>query len=323
MNELEKQAHAWVRRMRSGALRPRDARALARWCAISTAHEEAFRAAQQKWNDLLPAAALAGIDDSELAMLRAGRNRRNQMDAGRRLFLGGVLAASAATGVVLLYSPMDLLPSITSAWQADYRTATGEQRSISLTSDVIVNMNTRSSIAVQRAGMGEVDGIRLLEGEVAVQMERPGRPFVVATGLGRLQADQASFEVRVRESGECVTCTAGSLRVTVAGMQLVLHANQQVVYDSNGMQPIRTLQAEQVSTWGSGILTFSKTALEEVIAEINRYRPGRVVLLAGAVRDKPVSGRFQIRDLDGAIAQIQRLFHLDVKNLPGGIVLLR
>jgi len=57
-------------------------------------------------------------------------------------------------------------------------------------------------------------------------------------------------------------------------------------------------------------LRFQKTALAQVVAEINRYRPGRLLLLADGVAERPVSGRFRIDDLDKAIAQIQRLFHL-------------
>ena len=69
-------------------------------------------------------------------------------------------------------------------------------------------------------------------------------------------------------------------------------------------------------------MTFRQASLAKVVSEINRYRPGRLVLATEAVQDLPVSGRFRIAEMDKAIAQIQHLFRLKATTLPGGIVIL-
>lgn len=317
---LDAQAQAWVRRLASGAARPRDARALKHWCGISEAHAQAFQKAHRQWRELLPAATLAGHADPELARLRALGNTAAR-PLPRRMFLGGAVAASVAVvGVALVRPPMGLWPSV-QALQADFRTGVGEQRKLALTPSVTVEMNTRSSLGV-RAANGQPQGIDLVDGEVSVDALRAAQPFTVVAGDGRVSATDARFEVRRLAEGTCVTCIEGEVRVATGGSEVALMPSQQVVYDRLALGPVRQIDAAELSPWREGILSFRKTALTQVVAEINRYRPGRVVLLARALGDRPVSGRFHIGDLDKAIAQIQRLFRLEATSLPGAIVLL-
>ncbi|MFC7286813.1 FecR family protein [Herminiimonas glaciei] len=323
-DELELQAHAWLRRLKSGTARAADAQALRRWCATSAAHARAFEQAQRMWDELLPAAVLAGAGDPELSALRNKQSRKQTSGMSRRAFMGGALATSCAAiaGVALIHPPLDLWPSAADAWRADFRTAAGEQRGIELASGVSVEMNTRSAIAVQTL-RGEAVGIDLLDGEVAVDATKRNQPFVVSAAGGRTSGLDARFELRHMGNAVCVTCIEGMVKVASGGDEVVLRAAQQVTYDSQAIQAIRSINPIDASAWRSGILSFRQTALAQVVAEINRYRPGRVVLMAKGMADKPVSGRFHIRDLDKAIAQIQRLFKLDVTSLPGGLVLLK
>lgn len=319
---LELQAHAWLRRLKSGTARVADAQALARWCALSERHAQALKNAQRMWSDLLPAATLAGLNDPDLAKLRAPLRSKEPVHMPRRVFLGGAIAAAAVTGVALIRPPLDLWPSVADAWQSDYRTATGEQRGLALAEGVKVEMNTRSSISVQ-ALHGETVGINLMSGEVAVDAARRDQPFLVTAAGGRTSGRDARFELRYIDDEVCVTCVAGSVQVALAGNEVRLHSAQQVIYDKSTIKAIRNINLENVSAWRDGVLSFQQTALSQVVAEINRYRPGRVVLLAKQMSDKPVSGRFNIGDLDKAIAQIQRLFRLDLTSLPGGVVILK
>jgi transmembrane sensor len=329
---LEQQAHAWVRQFSSGGARARDARALQRWCATSDAHAQAFKKAHRLWKEMGPAAELAGAGDAELAALRAtphGSVSRGALSRvlPRRAFLGtGIAAAAAAAGVAIVHPPLGLWPS-SETWQADYRTGPGEQKKLALAPDVTVEMNTRSSLALQAGRgdtVGETVGIELIGGEVAVDATRQGRPFSVSAGAGRMQAVDARFEVRHTDGQSvCVSCFEGRVQVAVASEEIALRAAQQVVYDGSALQPVRDIEAAERSAWREGILSFQRTALAQVVAEINRYRAGRVVLLGRELDAKPVSGRFNIAELDKAIAQIQRLFRLEATTLPGGIVILR
>lgn len=316
--ELDAQAQAWVRKLASGAARPRDARALQRWCATSEAHAQAFRQAHGQWRALRPAAVLAGQGDPELARLRAAPAAPAPTPVlSRRRLLGGAMAMGfTGIGVALaVQPPLDLWPSM-EALRADVRTGVGEQRRLALAPEVTVALNTRSSVGLRTGGLA------LIEGEIAVDAAGAGQPFTVTAGAGRAWATDGRFEVR-RSDGHCiVTCLDGRVQVAAHGREVALRPSQQLRYDDRSTDAPRQIDAAALSPWREGVLSFRHTALTEVVAEINRYRPGRVLLLARALGDQPVSGRFVIADLDQALVQIQRLFRLERTVLPGGIVLL-
>jgi ferric-dicitrate binding protein FerR (iron transport regulator) len=60
--------------------------------------------------------------------------------------------------------------------------------------------------------------------------------------------------------------------------RLTLDAGQQLVYDEQGVQATSVVAASDVSAWRTGALSFVGKPLAEVVAEINRYRPGKVLL---------------------------------------------
>lgn len=318
---LEQQANAWVRKLASGAARRSDARALERWCAISDAHRQAFASAHRRWTTLGAAAQIAADGDSALAALRRGRVRSQVPTVQRRMFIGGTAAAAvAAAGVMLVHPPLSLWQPLQSL-QADYQTGTGEQRQIALMDKVTVALNTRSSINVRTAA-GHPSGIELVDGEVAIETAGPSAAFTVFAGAAHMSASHAVFEVRRLEKNICVSCREGLVDVTLGERRVQLAAGQQLTYSRDTLQTVSRADNIAPSVWREGILSFNQTALSQVINEINRYRPGRVILIGDTLASKPVSGRFYIRDLDKAIAQVQRLFRLDLTALPGGVVVL-
>jgi transmembrane sensor len=88
------------------------------------------------------------------------------------------------------------------------------------------------------------------------------------------------------------------------------------------MAAVSAVDPAQAGAWRSGAVVFRQTALTDAVAEINRYRPGRVVLLNKELGQRRVSGQFQIARLDLAIDRIQEAFGANVRKLPGGVVLL-
>src|SRR5215469_4732336 len=94
LTPLESEAHAWVRRLVSGEATALDAQALRRWCDQSPAHAAAFSAASQFWTAFGPVGRSL-LGEESTATRADGLPPRHRM-IGRRAFLGGALAASAA-----------------------------------------------------------------------------------------------------------------------------------------------------------------------------------------------------------------------------------
>ncbi|TWB98434.1 FecR family protein [Bradyrhizobium macuxiense] len=314
---LRREAVGWVRQLTSGQATAADAEALRSWCAQSAEHAAAFAAASRLWRDLAP----AGRNVRAAAMARQSRSASRPLN--RRVLLGGGLAAAAsAAGVyALARPPLGLWPSW-SEFAADYRTATGEQRSVALPGDVSIRMNVQTSIALRPADPG-VARIELLSGEAA--FGTTGRSFGVRAADRWILADNAQFDVRyVPAGGErpvCVTCLKGALKVERGAEVTAMKEGQQLRYDARG-ESLAAADIEVASAWQRGFLLFRFTPLADVVEEINRYRPGRIFIVNAEIARLPVSGRFRIDRMDEILTQLQQAFDARVRLLPGGIVLL-
>lgn len=309
---LRRDAHAWVRRLTSGEATVADAQALKRWCEASDAHAAAFVEARELWKDFGPA--------GEAVRRRQAARAQRVPTLGRRAFLGGAFATAAGAAVVVV-APAGLWGAFPSL-AADFRTKTGEQRQLALAPDVTVDLNTHTSVALRRDA-GALQGVELLDGEIAVNSARgAAQPFIVAAGPGRAVATQASFEVRNLDARVCVTCVSGDVRVEVGGRNIALAANQQLTYNRHAVSAVVATDAANASTWRSGVLVFRQTPLSDVVDEINRYRPGHVLVVDNRLARSRLNGRFRIDRLDTVFAQMRAVLGASVTELPGGIVLV-
>lgn len=317
LGPLMRDALAWVDRIISGEATAGDAAALRHWCARSDAHEEAFRHAVFMRQSLKEAAGNLGhIPGKKPAAVLAFP--RHVSPVSRRAFLGGALAASAA-GVMVLSPPAELWPSYAEL-TADYRTAKGEQRQVALTGGGQIKLNTKTSIAVQERGGRQI--VEMIEGEA--ELVAPGGGALVARAGGMtIQAMEARANMRLDGRGACVTCLEGTLDVTIPGKDFVLEAGWQLLHQEGGeLEWPEQIDPALVSAWQKGLLIFRDEPLDVVVQEINRYRPGRIILVNADVASRRVNGNFRLDSLDDALAQIRQLTGAGASFLPGGIVLL-
>jgi transmembrane sensor len=318
---LRQEARIWLSRLAAGDVRQIDIQAFKRWQRTSAAHEAAFEDAKRQWKAMQPAIGDLLHTDPKIAARHARLLHGPQ--PGRRAFLGAAIGAAAVAsvaGVAVMHPPLGLWPS-PDEWRADERTATGEQRTLTL-AQASVTLNTQTSLR-RRAPDSKGAGIELISGEAAIDLAAGGGVFSVVAGAGRSLADAGRFEVRHLERDKvCVTCIEGSVRVEHAAGFRLLQARQQMIYDRDSVSGIVGIEPSDVSAWRKGELVFRQTALVHVVEEINRYRPGRVVLMAASKRNNAVSGRFAIGTLDEALLQIQHSFDLSARALPGGVLIL-
>lgn len=319
LTATEKEAGAWMRKVASGNITHAEGAALKRWCAAHPDNLRAFTNARASWQQL----KVAGEDVlAKNPQATQDNSRKRQLAAAgftrRRLFLGGALTAAAATGAVVIAPTWGFLPSM-AQWGADYRTSVGQRRELALASNVQVTLNTRSSLSVWK---DPASGMDLMSGQAAIDLSRDDHVFSVQAGGGKTSGRAARFEVQYVDTGVCVTCLAGQVQVSNGAGERVLAANQQVIYDAHRISTVAALMPSQLPTWREGYLRFVDTPLGEVIDQINRYRAGKVMLVNHQLATQVVTGRFKIDALDKAIAQIQYSLNLNVKTLPGSVVLL-
>lgn len=316
-----REALAWVVRLRSGEATQADVDAVRAWRATSADHEAAFVQAVQIWRRLQQAAdavegrgAEAG-DRGPLASLTGTPTRR-------ALLAGSLAAASAGVAFWLLKQPpLDLWPSL-DEMRADFRTAKGERRVVAIGDGVAMTLNTQTSLAV--SSQGDRPDVRLVAGEVEIKTARALDRWLTVRALGvRMTATEADFSARCVAGVVDVTCLAGTVDVEFDRVVVPLRLNQSVSYsDADGLGTPVAVDRDVATAWQRGLLIVRNQALADVVAEVNRYRTGRIVITNAGLARMLVSGTFQIDRLETFPGQVQQLFGAHVRALPGGVVLL-
>ncbi|MDE5457039.1 DUF4880 domain-containing protein [Bradyrhizobium sp. CSA112] len=308
----------WVVRLKTAAPTRADLDALQCWRQQSPAHEEAFKKAARLFRH-------AGIAASELAdqpdavNAASASQRLLSKVLARRAFLGGAIAAASA-GYLVVRPPLGLWPSLDEL-SADYRTGKGEQRKVAVTPDVSLELNTQTSIALRSAP--DETRIELISGEATVAATRSSpKPFVMLAANGRITAKQADFNARCLDGIVRVTCLSGIVDVALGTNVVQLHAAEQVSYSVGGIEMSVPVDPAQVTAWQAGLLIFRDQALADVVDEVNRYRPGKIIITNADLKHRVVNGTFQISKLADFVLQVQQLFGAQVRSLPGGVVLL-
>jgi transmembrane sensor len=312
---LRREAIAWLSLLSSGTATTADAEALKHWCNENPEHRQAYAHAVLTWDML----TFVAVPTPETARLLRPEPVRHAI--GRRAVLGGMLSASAA-GYAVIHPPLELWPSL-AEFGADVRTGTGEQRRIPVAEGVTVDLNTRSSVAWQALSSEAGNYIKLISGEavVAAGPDAVG-PCVVAAGDGRIIARDARVDIRHESSRIRVVCLNGNVRVEHQVAAVTLPAGEQVIYDNRNISGTGAVDPAVVSAWQRGRIIFQKETLARVVDEVNRYRPGRIVLMDRPLGERLIDASFNLDRLDNVIVYIHQAFEARITTLPGGLVLI-
>lgn len=320
--DLRREAREWVIWIRSGEATAEDTAALLRWRARSADHSAALSEAIA----LRRLVAIAGKDEPLSAAVqglafmpqRASQNVGHG-GIGRRAFLGGAMAASAA-GIVVVRPPLGLWPSL-SELSADYRTSTGQRRTIALAKGASVELNTRTSVAL--ASDNRLNRLDLIAGEVAVDAINPVKPVAIRTDAGEAVSKSGRYGVRLEGAETCVTCLAGRVEiVTALAGDATLRPGEQLSFASGALGKIVSVDPQKAESWRRGLLIFTNEPLSQVVNEINRYRSGKIILANSDLRSIPVNAVFQLDRMDRALSQIREVADARETVLPGGVVVL-
>lgn len=306
---MARDARAWLLCLTSGRATEADANAFKAWLRADPAHEAAFADLKRVWQGLGPAV-------QEECAARAHERSRKPVITGRRAFLGGALAASAA--YLAFRPPLGLWPSV-DGLSADYRTATGEQRRVALSDVLEMELNTQTRVNVSATSQGRTV-IELAEGEAEIHS---GAAMAdVVAGSGRITARDARFNVRYIGGEARLCCLSGTLRLVHAQGVFDVVANRELRYDDARVQPPVKVDPDLVSAWRQGWLVFEQQPLAQVVDELNRYRKGRLVLMNAQLGKRIVQARFSLAQVADAERLIRDAYGARVTHLPAGVVLL-
>ena len=93
--------------------------------------------------------------------------------------------------------------------------------------------------------------------------------------------------------------------------------------DSRGVAFGRRVDSETRLAWRQGWLNYYQAPLAQVVDELSRYYPGRIVLLGDALGQRKVSGSFPANDPLAALDALGTVVGFERKTLLGRVTLLR
>ncbi|KAF0862991.1 FecR family protein [Pseudomonas sp. LD120] len=298
-----------------------DQATFSQWLQADPAHVQAYAQAQVVWElSEQPARTLAAEDAIALQGLLHAMDR-SKLRTRRRWSTGLALAASMLLAVAL-----------GAGWQpgrwvedlgADYVSAPGQVRTVTLADQSQVTLDADSAIAVDFSH-GERH-VQLRRGAGFFHVSHHAQPFVVAAGQGEARVLGTQFEVRLQTDGAQVTVLSGRVGVTAAqdAPQQVLGAGEQMAYGNGDAQQRHSVDSEAQLAWRQGWLNYYHAPLADVVADLRRYFPGRIVLLSDELAARRVSGRFPSKDPQAVLDALQAALGFEQHHVLGRLIVLR
>lgn len=186
------------------------------------------------------------------------------------------------------------LPSLV----ADQRTVTGESKSLRLEDGSQVHLNTATAMNIHFSP--RLRELQLLSGEILVETARDtqARPFVVHTREGSIRALGTRFIVRCEDAKTrvCVLEHAVEVRSATHTPTVRVEAGQQVWFNQGQVGNVQPASPD-ADAWTHGMLVVNNWRLEDLILELQRYRPGHLGCQA-QVAALRISGAFHLNNID-------------------------
>ncbi|WP_312428086.1 FecR domain-containing protein [Achromobacter sp.] len=297
---VAREAARWLMRLSSGRATDADVHACDQWRASKAEHEHAWQRAQR-------VNARFGLIPSALGMATLNRPDLKSRRAALKTLVA-LIVAGPVGWAAWRADPLD--------WTADYRSAAGERRDVTLADGSTLHLNTSSAVDVLFDDATRL--LRLRAGEIAVHaVADPAthpRPFIVRTRLGDIEAQASRFCVR-EESGRCqLSVQEGRVRVSSAGQPgryVDVSAGEQSSLSPDGAGAA-TPADPHASDWLRGVLYASALRLDAFASELGRYRQG-ILRCDPEIAHLRISGAFQLHDTDAVLAALPATLPVQVR----------
>ena len=256
----------------------------------------------------------------------------------------GAVSAWALVTFVLTPAPLKLSPDGALA------TRLAENQEAVLPDGSRVALGAQSSLVLEYAP--EVRHLKLTHGQAFFNVAKDKtRPFAVDTGDLQIQAVGTAFDVRKNDGRVAVTVTEGVVEIitdpaaressdadhaaaTNQSTPIRVAAGYQLIWDKGseargaGRARKETLQLSQVdaagmTAWREGRLEYVNEPLSVVIANVNRYSAGRLVMEGGDLGSLSFTGTILVNSIDEWLAALELSFPVSVRKGEDGSLIIR
>ncbi len=300
-DDVSEQAIYWFALLLDGAETDQDRQAFARWLAADDAHRQAFLEIEHLW---------AGTSSLDMSAHGSVLGRRAFLGAG--LMVAGALGAAGWYGKLIPHHPF-----------ADFSAARGERRKITVMPGIQAELASDTSLSLAQNALGQT-GLTLHEGEVFVEHDgrQPGF-FVQAAGVVTRPREAARFDISHYDAGGEVIAVQGMLDVDLNSRYQSIapgHAISFVPGDIGFPQPIDL--AVRLA-WRQGRLVFVKDSLAHVATVLQRWQPGKIVVLGEHLKKRPVTLVVNLNRTADILPLMGKVLNVEVDQIGTYLTILR
>ncbi|MDD1621534.1 MAG: FecR family protein [Methylococcaceae bacterium] len=272
---------AWFARLQDSKATQGDRAEFAEWLSTSPQHQAAYDKVVRLWQSPALNEALSHYAATPLHPVRRRFSNQRWAAAAACLLLTGSWLMTASGWLT--------------RWQADIATNTGQQRRELLADGSAITLNTDTAVKLDYNGRGR--GVRLLRGEAYFEVQPDkNKPFIVSTEQGTVRVVGTHFTVK---SGDTTQVDVESGIVVCAARQgesRQLRVGQHTSIDKSGVATATNVDGNQAFAWLKGRLIFQDQTLADVIAEIDRYHPGAIVITDARLGQTRITGNYKLDD---------------------------
>jgi transmembrane sensor len=305
LNKLSKkslhEAADWLIRQQEKPLTNSEQEQLQQWLQSSKDNQCAWQRAQHFINK---------VDTLPKEVAYAVLNRPD--DATRRLHIGK-LALLLASGPLIWgsYKAVD-----SQQWSADYRTAKGQQKQVTLPDGTQVKLNTATAFDISFDHQARLLSLR--EGEIQVNTATANAhlpiPFVVTTRDAVLSPLEANFTVRqypdLTRLGVIEGLVKASPKLAQATPDHAISAGYQVELSRQAFLSRKALESNTTS-WLNKMLAVHKMPLSQFAQEVSRYHNG-LLRVSPAIANMAISGAYPVQDLNMILNMLSHTYPIQI-----------
>jgi transmembrane sensor len=221
---------------------------------------------------------------------------------------------------------------------ADYETALGERRVITLSDGSRVSLDSNSEVTVKYTANARL--LNLLRGQARFDVaHNVERPFSVVAGDQKVIATGTAFNIDLSGPKVLVTLIEGHVVVVdeatnkpavvtasvppPVSRTTELKAGQQLAALPAAVPEVEPANIKRVTAWTTGQLMFDNERLLDVVARINRYTDKPISIDDPKVGAMRISGVFNTGDVTGFVAIVTQYLPVEAVSDSEGNVTLK
>ncbi|AUG54741.1 FecR family protein [Thalassospira marina] len=299
-DDVSEQAIYWFALLLDGAETDQDRKAFARWIAADDANRQAFLEIEHLW---------AGTSSLDMSARTSPIGRRAFLGAG---LAAGLVGAAGWYGNVIPHHPF-----------ADFSVPKGERRKFTLMPGIQAELASQTSLSLARNDLGQT-GLTLHEGEVFLEHDGTQTGFFVAAAGGMVRPREAArFDISHYDARAEVISAQGMLDVSADASSVGLGQGRGLSFGPADMGVPYQVDLAMRLAWRQGRLVFVGERLDRVATVLQRWQPGKIVVLGEALKQRPVTLVVNLNRTGDILPLMGKVLNVEVNQIGNYLTILR